>query len=77
MIGEVTEFTTGITPNSLPAGIVAGPEGDLWFTENNEFESTNIGRITPAGEVTQFPILDFSEPRGIVAGPDGNLWFTQ
>jgi streptogramin lyase len=76
-IGEVTEFTTGITPNSLPAGIAAGPEGDLWFTEHNEFESTNIGRITPAGEVTQFPILDFSEPLGIVAGPDGNLWFTE
>jgi streptogramin lyase len=77
LIGEVTEFTTGITPNSLPARIAAGPEGDLWFTEHNEFESTNIGRITPAGEVTQFPILDFSEPLGIVAGPDGNLWFTE
>ena len=77
LVGEVTEFSTGITPNSLPTGIAAGPEGDLWFTENNEFEATNIGRITPAGVVTQFPIHDFSEPRGIVAGPDGNLWFTE
>jgi streptogramin lyase len=77
LVGEVTEFSTGITPNSLPARIAAGPEGDLWFTENNEFESTSIGRITPAGAVTQFPVRAFSEPLGIVAGPDGNLWFTE
>jgi streptogramin lyase len=77
LVGEVTEFSTGITPNSLPTGIAAGPEGDLWFTENNEFEATNIGRITAAGVVTQFPIHDFSEPRGITLGPEGDLWFTE
>ena len=29
----VTLFTDGITPNSSPTGIAAGPDGALWFTE--------------------------------------------
>jgi streptogramin lyase len=61
----------------IPSQITAGPEGDLWFTERAELESTNIGRITPAGEVTQFPILAFSEPQGIALGPEGKLWFAE
>jgi streptogramin lyase len=34
-----------------------------------------IGRITPDGAVTEFPLADGSGPGGIAAGPDGNLWF--
>ena len=38
-----------------------------------------IGRITPAGVITEFPILPTagSDPWDITAGPDGNLWFTE
>ena len=38
-----------------------------------------IGRITPAGVVTEFSagITAGSGPYGIAAGPDGNLWFTE
>jgi len=41
-----------------------------------------IGRITPAGSITEFLIgstcgyPDGCGPIGITAGPDGNLWFT-
>jgi len=37
-----------------------------------------IGRITPAGAITEFPIpAEFNgPPLKITAGPDGNLWFT-
>lgn len=45
----VTEFTVP-TAASQPRGIAAGPDGALWFTENN---TNKIGRITldvgPAG----------------------------
>ena len=34
-----------------------------------------IGRITPAGQVTEFPVS--SSPGDIKAGPDGDLWFTE
>jgi streptogramin lyase/Tol biopolymer transport system component len=56
-----------------PFGITAGPDGNLWFTEQN---GNRIGRITPAGVITEFPVLTpGSFPRGITVGPDGNLWF--
>jgi streptogramin lyase len=80
IIGVVT--TTGtittntlVTPTSDPLGIVAGPDGNLWFTEAG---SRSIGRITPAGSLTYFgvPNSTFSAPQRIAAGSDGNLWFT-
>jgi streptogramin lyase len=72
----ITEFTAGITSGSNPAGIAAGPDGNLWFTENT---GNRIGRITPSGTVTEFSagITAASGPSGIAAGPDGNLWFTE
>ena len=36
----------------MPSGITAGPDGNLWFTE----AAATIGRITPAGTVTEFPL---------------------
>jgi hypothetical protein len=37
-----------------------------------------IGRITPAGQITEYPLLSSScAPEDITAGPDGNLWFTE
>ena len=63
------------TANSGPAGITAGPDGNVWFTESH---ANKIGQITPKGKVTEFaiPTRD-SVPAGITAGPDGNLWFTE
>jgi virginiamycin B lyase len=55
------------------AGITSGPDGNLWFTLVDD----QIGRITPAGQVTVFPIPhSTSGPSRITSGPDGNLWFT-
>ena len=63
------------TPNSLPGGITAGPDGALWFTVSN---TGKIGRVTTEGAITEFPIPTANgEPGGIIAGPDGALWFTE
>jgi streptogramin lyase len=56
-----------------PQSIAAGPEGTMWFTDPNAPYA--IGRIDPAGEVSEFPTP--SAPASIVKGPDGNMWFTQ
>jgi virginiamycin B lyase len=69
----ITEFPTIF--NAGPWGIAAGSDGNLWFTEalNN-----SIGRISPAGAITEFPVpvsYSGSGLEGIAAGPDGNLWF--
>ena len=71
--GKIREFAVP-TAFSAPFGITAGPDGNLWFTE----ERNNIGRITTAGAITEFAVPTAnSEPFGITAGPDGNLWFTE
>ncbi|HET9794303.1 MAG TPA: hypothetical protein VFS34_07560, partial [Thermoanaerobaculia bacterium] len=58
-----------------PRSIVAGPDGDLWFTETN---AGKIGRITPGGSVVEYPLPSAdAEPWRIAAGPDGALWFTE
>src|SRR5262249_23925963 len=62
------------TFNSEPYGITRGPDGNLWFTENL---AGKIGRITPAGVITEFNLTPGSQPVQITAGPDGNLWFTE
>jgi streptogramin lyase len=74
--GVITEFSTGITPGSVPFDIVTGPDGNLWFPEA---KADKIGRITPDGVVTEFGtgITAGSSPEGIAVGPDGRLWFTE
>ncbi len=67
-----TEFFTGITANSNPRGITAGP-GGMWFTQPG---SNQIGRITSTGVVTEFA-APATTLNNIVEGPDGNMWFTQ
>src|SRR5262249_8437326 len=61
-------------------GITAGPDGNLWFTVSKGLSgNTNaqIGRITPQGVFTEFPLPPQWQFIGRIArGPDGNLWFT-
>jgi streptogramin lyase len=70
----ISEFSTNLTASSQPHGITAGPDGNLWFAE---FTAGKIGRITPAGVITEFSIPSGALPWDIAAGPDGNLWFTE
>lgn len=44
------------TANSDPRDITNGADGARWFTEGTEFTGApaNIGRVTPAGAVTEF-----------------------
>jgi streptogramin lyase len=73
----ITEFSTGLTPGSKPMGLVAGPDGNVWFTHyGSEGVGPAVGRITPAGVITEFRAgLDGGFPQSLVVGPDGNLWF--
>jgi virginiamycin B lyase len=65
----------------IPLDITTGPDGNLWFTD---IRDRAVGRSTPAGAITLFPISEFpiSDPshlsasNSITAGSDGNLWFT-
>jgi streptogramin lyase len=74
-VPSITEFPIP-TADSNPFGITRGPDGNLWFTESL---AGRIGRITPAGVVTEFTqgLTPGCQPAQITAGPDGNLWFTE
>jgi streptogramin lyase len=72
--GTITEFSVPTVGSTLSA-ITAGPDGNLWFTENI---GNQIGRITPGGAITEFPVpTSASGLTVITAGPDGNLWFIE
>ena len=71
--GRITEFPIP-TVDSQPPEIAAGPDGNLWFTEQR---TNKIGRITRAGAITEFDVPHGCCVGGIAAGPDGNLWFTE
>ena len=71
----VTEFSTGLTALNAPADIAPGPDGNLWFTEQGLLPG--VGKITPAGTITEYPAALLTVPGDIVGGEDGGVWFTQ
>jgi virginiamycin B lyase len=77
-MGTVSEYQI-VSPDSQPNDLVAGPDGNMWFTESTD-RGAVIGRITPAGKITKFALPDVSEQVNetfaIAAGRDGSLWFT-
>lgn len=68
----MTEYTT----TAAPLGVAAGLDGNVWFTETAN--RGHVGRVTPAGAVTEWPTPTAnSAPHQIAAGPDGSMWFTE
>jgi streptogramin lyase len=68
----VSDYTQGFTGD--PISIVAGPDGNLYFGETTPV----VGRITPAGVVTEYPFPASEGTFSILSlavGPDGNIWF--
>ncbi len=69
--GAIAEFDA----QSDPLAIVLGDDGNLWFTATF---ANKIGRITPAGVVTLFPVpTPNSEPFDLVKGPNRTIWFSE
>ncbi len=72
--GVITEFAVPntLSPVTQVYGIAPGPDGALWFTSPN---TSQVGRITPSGQITMYPLPARTVPGAISAGPDGALWF--
>jgi virginiamycin B lyase len=75
----VREFRPGLFGGEGQLGqIVAGPDGNLWFTAQDypSRPSGSIIRMTPKGALTVF--VEHGEGVGgpIAAGPESSLWFT-
>src|SRR3954467_3963541 len=69
------------TTGSTPEHITRASDGNFWFTEsfinNPNAAAKNVGRITPAGQVTEFQVCTDCFPADIVQGSDGILYFTK
>ncbi len=75
--GTITEFnvpsTQGKARYDTRGGIVAGPDGALWFTEPVE---NRIGRMSTSGVISEFdlPAPYGAFPVSIALSTDGHLW---
>ena len=77
--GAVSFFNLPDNP-SQPTSLTLGSDGNIWFLEANGpcFQGqnfTNIGKITPAGVVTEYKVKLHGNGFGIANGPDGRIWF--
>jgi len=73
-VNPKVRFFATPTELSWPDYITKGSDGNLWFSE---FYADQVGRITPAGVITEFPLPQLNDIEGIATGPDGNVWFTE
>jgi virginiamycin B lyase len=90
--GTVSEYPLS-SPVTSTSQLTVGPDGNLWFSEHGSFavgsvgqqgnyslnSGGQIGRITPAGAVTEFPLAsgyDVQNTSALTLGPDKDLYFT-
>jgi putative type II/III system pilus formation protein len=72
--GKFSTFRTpsGDGPGQF-RGLALGPDGNVWFAER-----THIGRITPAGQITEYGLPNSHTPGGhVTTGGDGQVWFDE
>ena len=58
-----TEFTGGITPNSLPSSVVLGPDGNLWMGEARA--PGRIAKVAPRSMVVPGTLEEWREWTGL------------
>lgn len=63
-------------PTTAPyiTGLASGPDGNMWYTSR---DGGAVGKMTPAGAVTEYNPPSSNDTSAIAAGPDGNMWFTE
>jgi virginiamycin B lyase len=68
-----------VAAKKRPSGLAVAPDGSIWFTGFRD-----IGRISPDGTLSTFPLPDGEGEDGkvvfkdgpLVVGGDGNIWFS-
>jgi streptogramin lyase len=75
---EQQPFFGHLLPAAHAFSLTAGPDGNVWFAGPRAGGSTlMIGKVTPSGEVTEYPRPSSANAYSITMGSDGNLWFVE
>ena len=78
--GKLRQFRLP-TEGASPQHIILASDGNFWFTESfindQNAQGHKVGRITPAGDITEFEVCDFCFPSDIAQGADGDIYFTK
>lgn len=78
--GTITEYAV---PGSIGATVInhiaTGPDGNLWFIEEDGTVGESIDKFTTGGKITRYPLKEppYDDPKSVAAGTDGNIWFTE
>lgn len=79
-IGKITTSGSATKVNLAKMSshsITSARDGNLWFiAAPRQLDGFRVGRITPQGQTTYWPLPAGSLPGDVAAGQDGNLWFT-
>ncbi len=67
---------SGATLPTFARGLIAGPDGNLWFILAYPDGTTQIGRSTTSGVLMTYSLPVGTAPDSLAAGPDGSVWFT-
>ena len=62
--GEITEFAIP-SPTGSPTNVAVGPDRNVWYTKG-----AVLGRVTPDGVITEFPLAESARGVGLTAGSD-------
>jgi streptogramin lyase len=75
-LGSLKQFRVP-TDSSQPRSITNDADDNRWFTEGTENVPSQIGRITPVGDITEFgPACASCIVTDIIQGPDDVLYYT-
>jgi len=72
--GVVTSFPIPTPSFSSGNHLAAGPDGNVWFTTSS---AALLGRVTPGGAITEFPVGPGGSLFGIAGDHDRSIWFTR
>jgi virginiamycin B lyase len=74
--GEWSSTAARQTASERSVSPAAG--GGVWFVQRSDQTVDTVGRISAAGQVSEFPIPSHeSGPHAIVEGHEGDAWFTE
>ncbi len=75
-LGKIAVYDIPSGDSVQNGGYALGPDKNVWFAETE-----HIGKITPAGKVTEYAYPTQGYPvngnGGVTSGPDGNVWFSE